>query len=74
MSTTLAIYNPSLGPTEETFREQLLFYHSRAAAKKKTKARNDAAAGGDAVREEENERLRQIGLAQGAVEFARYAE
>lgn len=69
----LAIYNPELGPTDETFDQQLVFYYSRAAqearvAAKKT-ARNDAA-GGDALREEENEKLRQIGLAQGMVDFA----
>ncbi|KAK5138304.1 hypothetical protein LTR08_003365 [Meristemomyces frigidus] len=70
----LAIYNPSLGPTDETFADQCVFWYSRAAqearaAAKKTK-RSDAA-GGDAAREEENEKLRQIGLAQGMVDFAR---
>jgi hypothetical protein len=70
----LAIYNPSLGLTDETFRDQLVFYYSRAAleariAAKKT-ARKDGA-GGDALRQEENEKLRQIGLAQGMVDFAR---
>ena len=70
----LAIYNPSLGPTDDTFRDQLVFWYSRAAHKARLAsrkyARNDAA-GGDAIREEENEKLRQIGLAQGMVDFAR---
>jgi len=70
----LAIYNPALGPTEEAFREQLVFWYSRAvqearAASKKT-GRYEAA-GGDAMRAEENEKLRQIGLAQGMVDFAK---
>lgn len=70
----LAIYNPSLGPTDETFQDQLVFYYSRAAnearAAAKKSARDDAA-GGDALRQEENEKLRQIGLAQGMVDFAK---
>jgi hypothetical protein len=71
----LAIYNPSLGPTDETFRDQLVFYYSRTAhearlAAKKT-SRKDGA-GGDAIRMQENEKLRQIGLAQGMVDFAKW--
>lgn len=70
----LAIYNPSLGPTDETFADQLVFWYSRQhhedrVAAKKSKRVDDA--GGDALREEENEQLRQIGLAQGMVDFAR---
>ncbi|KAF2210485.1 hypothetical protein CERZMDRAFT_113384 [Cercospora zeae-maydis SCOH1-5] len=70
----LAIYNPSLGLTDDTFKDQAVFYFSRKAhdarlAVKKN-GRSDAA-GGDALREEENEKLRQIGLAQGMIDFAR---
>ncbi|KAH9818181.1 Fungal hypothetical protein [Teratosphaeria destructans] len=86
----LAIYNPTLGPTDETFPQQCVFWYSRAAqearAAGKRSGKSDAAggdaaggdaaggdaAGGDAAaREEENEKLRQIGLAQGMVDFAR---
>lgn len=70
----LAIYNPSLGPTDETFKDQLVFYHNRASHDARLASRKSArydAAGGDAIREEENEQLRQIGLAQGMVDFAR---
>jgi hypothetical protein len=70
----LAIYNPTLGPTDETFPDQCVFWYSRASHEARTgvskTARNDRA-GGDAAREEENEKLRQIGLAQGMVDFAR---
>jgi hypothetical protein len=52
---SLAIYNPSLGPTDETLTNQLVFYTSRL--------------GNAAV--SENEKLRQIGLAQGIAEFSR---
>jgi hypothetical protein len=70
----LAIYNPSLGPNDETFPDQVVFWHSRAAIEARAAARksgrNDAA-GGDAVRADENEKLRQVGLAQGMVDFAK---
>ncbi len=70
----LAIYNPVLGPTDETFRDQLVFYYSRVANEARSAAKKHArsdAAGGDALRKEENEKLRQIGLAQGMVDFAK---
>ena len=70
----LAIYNPALGPTDETFEQQLVYYYSRAANEARSAAKKNArneAAGGDAHRKEENEKLRQIGLAQGMVDFAR---
>lgn len=66
----LAIYNPALGPTDETFRDQVVYYYSRVANENRKKARNDAAVTAE-LREEENEKLRQIGLAQGMVDFAR---
>lgn len=66
----LAIYNPGLGTTDETFRDQVVFYYSRVANENRRKARNDAAVATE-LREEENEKLRQIGLAQGMVDFAR---
>ncbi|KAK5127578.1 hypothetical protein LTR85_006918 [Meristemomyces frigidus] len=70
----LAIYNPDLGPTDETFADQCVFWYSRAAHEARIAAKKNGrseAAGGDAAREEENEKLRQIGLAQGMVHFAR---
>jgi len=74
----LCLYNPSLGPSEETFADQLVFSYSRAtaAAKRSKKRINDAGeAEGEAAeqarRDEENEKLRRIGLAQGMVDFAR---
>lgn len=70
----LAIYNPALGPTDDTFRDQLVFYYSRAVREARVTAKKSGRsekAEQDALREEENERLRQIGLAQGMVDFAR---
>jgi hypothetical protein len=68
----LAIYNPSLGTSDETFREQIVFYYSKAA---KARAKIDGAntQAERALREHENEKLRQVGLAQGMVGFARYS-
>ncbi|KAF3275068.1 hypothetical protein TWF970_007509 [Orbilia oligospora] len=48
----LAIFNPSLGLTDETLPDQIVFWTSRSPAS-------------------QNECLRQIGLAQGIIEFAR---
>jgi hypothetical protein len=73
----LAIYNPNLGPTDDTFADQLVFWYSRKAAEArradKDKVPNAAsdARRKAADREEENERLRQIGLAQGMIGFAK---
>lgn len=69
----LAIYNPSLGPTDETFRDQILYYYSRPVELKDgNKKKRSTKAKDDVLKEAENERLRQVGLAQGMVDFARY--
>ncbi|ODH44285.1 hypothetical protein ACO22_00905 [Paracoccidioides brasiliensis] len=66
----LAIYNPSLGPTDETLGDQIVFYYSR---KENTKVSESTRQGGtgDDDNVDNNERLRQIGLAQGMVNFAK---
>ena len=69
----LAIYNPDLGPTDETFRDQIVFYYSRVAQqsrRSRTRQTDDNAE----LLEQENEKLRQIGLAQGMVNFARFIQ
>ncbi|KAE8371706.1 hypothetical protein BDV26DRAFT_275529 [Aspergillus bertholletiae] len=66
----LAIYNPLLGPTDETIQDQVVFYTSRSDRLRRS---------GSSTTEDENRetgdgwnvRLRQIGLAQGMVSFAR---
>lgn len=66
----LAIYSPSLGTSDETFHDQIVFYYSKAAkARAKIHGRNAQAE--SELREQENEKLRQVGLAQGMVGFAR---
>ncbi|KAF1922056.1 hypothetical protein BDU57DRAFT_545401 [Ampelomyces quisqualis] len=54
----LAVYNPSLGTSDATFHQQIVFYFSAAAEQ-------------HGLREDEHERLRQVGLAQGMVAFAK---
>ncbi|KAI9835555.1 MAG: hypothetical protein M1819_002006 [Sarea resinae] len=66
----LAIYNPSLSTSDETLRDQIVFYYSKAARRRR-RGRSRQLGKEDAAHEAENERLRQIGLAQGMVEFAR---
>lgn len=69
----LAIYSPSLGPTDETFHDQILYYYSKPAQDSKTggKKKKNSKDEQDILKEAENEKLRQIGLAQGMVDFAR---
>ena len=69
----LAIYNPSLGTTDETLAQQIVYYSSTESREGATILRNhdDPKVSQDAIRERKNEQLRQIGLAQGMVEFGR---
>lgn len=67
----LAIYSPSLGSSDETLHEQIVFYYSKAA---RTRSKTRSHAGPQAeqkLRDDKNEKLRQVGLAQGMVGFAR---
>ena len=66
----LAVYNPSLGTRDETFHQQVVFYYCKAA-KARSKLGNGDAHAAQELREQENEKLRQVGLAQGMVGFAK---
>lgn len=69
----LAIYNPSLGTTDETFHNQIAFYHPKSndsRSSRKTQRTSDI--GSEAKQQDEHEKLRQIGLAQGLVSFAKW--
>jgi hypothetical protein len=67
----LAIYNPSLGPTDETLEDQILFYTSKSSDLQETNNTTAEEDGSRPSENDKNERLRQIGLAQGMVNFAR---
>lgn len=74
----LAIFNPSLGNTDETLDDQIVYYSSVDALtlkrRRRTSRRTSSAAGRptqNLSQAERNERLRQIGLAQGMVNFSR---
>jgi hypothetical protein len=67
----LAIYNPSLGQSDETIQDQIVFYYSKAA-RAGAKTYRDKIRPSQDLREQQNEQLRQVGLAQGMVGFARY--
>jgi hypothetical protein len=67
----LAIYNPSLGTTDETLENQIVYYSSTESRSAIPRSQLDTKAIQDAIREQNNEQLRQIGLAQGMVEFGR---
>ncbi|EGR45522.1 uncharacterized protein TRIREDRAFT_68104 [Trichoderma reesei QM6a] len=69
----LAIYNPSLGQTDETIDDQIVYYASvstqSSGRSRRRRARTRPTDG--ISQEERHERLRQIGLAQGMVNFSR---
>ena len=67
----LAIYNPTLGATDDTIEDQIVYYASVGTPQpgRRRRARNRPIS--TVSQDERNERLRQIGLAQGMVEFGR---
>lgn len=66
----LAIFNPSLSTKEDDVDDQILYYASLST--KSTKRRRTRQRAAESVPpEERNERLRQIGLAQGMISFSR---
>ncbi|KAJ9164685.1 Vacuolar fusion protein ccz1 [Coniochaeta hoffmannii] len=78
----LAIYNPSLGTTDETMEDQIVYYSTvssftsqsrkqRGSSSSSSAADHLGSSSSSSSREDRNERLRQIGLAQGMVEFGR---
>lgn len=67
----LSIYNPSLGNTDETLDDQIVYYSSPETRKRKRRRRTGVESPAKSSQEERNERLRKIGLAQGMVEFGR---
>ncbi|KAL2828707.1 hypothetical protein BDW59DRAFT_170831 [Aspergillus cavernicola] len=66
----LAIYNPLLGTTDETLQDQLVFYTSRSSLSRR-RGNSTATDDDKEANDDRNGRLRQIGLAQGMVSFAR---
>ncbi len=84
----LAIFNPSLGATDETVRDQIVFYYSQKLESNREQRKQEKLVGRrqqdgllgkedaqeqarDHAEAEENERLRQVGLAQGMVDFVK---
>ncbi|KAI0164506.1 hypothetical protein GGR52DRAFT_560207 [Hypoxylon sp. FL1284] len=67
----LAIFNPSLGTTDDTLDDQIVYYASVNTQSKKRRHRSRGKPTDSISHDERNERLRQIGLAQGMVEFSR---
>lgn len=70
----LAIYNPSLGDSDDTIDDQIVYYASvtsqATTSSKRRRARTRGRPTEGISAEERNERLRQIGLAQGMVSFS----
>ena len=73
----LAIYNPAFGQTDETAHDQIFYYFAKRDLDKQRKhgdaqaGRSKGASEDESVDDAHNERLRQVGLARGMVEFAK---
>lgn len=68
----LAIFNPSLGHTDDTIDDQIVYYASDTTQSKGKRRRHTRGRPTEAISQEErHERLRQIGLAQGMINFSR---
>lgn len=70
----LAIFNPSLGNTDDTLDDQIVYYSSVDSQNQKRRRHRRAPPGrptDNIPQDERNERLRQIGLAQGMVSFGK---
>lgn len=70
----LTLYSPLLSKSDDTRRDQIVFYYDRERDEQQSK--DKSVSDNVAVRNEEqyqNEELRRVGLAQGMVEFAKYA-
>ncbi|KAK5104060.1 hypothetical protein LTS08_001944 [Lithohypha guttulata] len=68
----LAIYNPTLGSSDESLKDQIVFFHSNQNRGKRGQAEDVKQKQASIQSEdEENEKLRQVGLAQGMVNFAK---
>ena len=65
----LAIYNPSLSDSDDNLHEQILYYFSRTRNPRRSGKAKDVDDHDN--KEQKNEEERQIGLAQGMVEFAK---
>ena len=61
----LTIFSPALSGSDDNLKDQILYYYSSQDDRTTTK--------GNSNHDVENEKLRQIGLAQGMVEFAKWA-
>ena len=66
----LSIYSPALGLIENNEKDQILFYYSAAQDIESKSHRQDDEPARDRE-QEDNEQLRQVGLAQGIVTFAK---
>ena len=67
----LTIYSPALGSTDESVSDQILYFYSSKAHKARIAQRCSSGSATSQEDEERNEQLRQVGLAQGMVAFAR---
>ena len=67
----LAIYNPALSQVDESLHEQIVYYYSDIRRDWRKSRQSSSNGEVEESKEERNEKLRQVGLAQGMVGFAK---
>lgn len=65
----LAIYNPTLSDSDETVNQQIVYYYTKVQHLRGERKVPGSTEANDS-HDELNEKLRQVGLAQGMVQFA----
>ena len=65
------IYNPSLGKTDSTVHDQLIFHYSAPPTHKTSSPKSSPFDSVSETGQDLDKQLRAVGLAQGIVEFAR---
>ena len=68
----LTIYNPFLSHNDDDVEEQILYYYSWKEKEKSAVKAPSGVGNNEAHNEARSERLRQVGLAQGMVNFAKF--
>ena len=71
--TFLAIYNPTLGGTDEILKDEIVYYYDAQKSNRAGKVTEDLDHDAQWSKEEENKRLRSVGLAKGMIQFSEYA-
>jgi len=72
----LTLYSPLLSKNDDTRKDQIVFYYDRERDEQQSRDQptsDNVPRNSKSEEQRQNEELRQVGLAQGMVDFAKYA-